>query len=667
MEYENKADNQQEHILVCISASPSNSKIIKAAAKMANAFPCSFTALYVRTSLSEKMSDEDKERLQKHIALAKQLGADITTVYGDDISYQIAEFARVSGVTEIFIGRSTVKKKHFWSKTTLTERLIEIAPGLDIHIIPDGVSDVKYSGEKPSVKGIVLPCLNDIIITAVILFAVTAIGSLFYRLGFTEANIITVYLLGALLVSLFTKSPICSIFSSLASVLLFNFFFTEPRLTLHAYESGYPVTFAVMLSASLTTGTLANRLKRHAKQASQSAYRTKVLFDTNQLLQKAKNENEIISITAGQLTKLLNRIVVIYPEKEGKLSKGYLFAASQKYDRRMFFNNSEQKVAEWVLDNKHRAGATTKTFESARCLYLAVRINKKVYAVVGIHINGKNLDSFENSVVLSILGECAMAIDNIRNAKEKELAAVRVRNEQLRANLLRSISHDLRTPLTSISGNAGNLLQNYDKLDDETRLRTFSDIFDESQWLISLVENLLSVTRFEEGKMQLNMSIQCIDEVIEEAMQHINPKHCEHNLTVNCDDELLLAKIDAKLIIQVIINLVDNAVKYTQAGSDIKISAKNEEGFVLVSVADNGPGIPESIKPQIFDMFYTGNNKIGDSRRSLGLGLHLCKAIINAHGGELTLSDNEPQGCIFTFKIPSGEVKLNEQTADTRC
>lgn len=660
MEFENKSENRQEHILVCISASPSNGRIIRTAAKTAKAFSGSFTAVYVKTSDWEKMSEEDKKRLASHIDLAKSLGADITTVYGDEISYQIAEFARISGVTEIFIGRSNVRRKHFWSKPTLTEKLIEIAPELDIHIIPDSISVKKYVSSQKSLRKMFFVSLNDVFITALLLLSVTAVGLLFYELGFTEANIITVYLLSALLISLFTKSYICSVLSSLVSVLLFNFFFTEPRLTLHAYESGYPVTFAVMLIASLITGTLANRLKRHAKQTSRAAYRTKVLFDANQLLQKARDEQEIISITAGQLVKLLRRDIVIYPESDGKLSKGYLFCVSETYNRKVFFNSNEEAVARWVYANKRRAGATTDMFRDAKCLYLAIRINQKVYGVVGIHIGGKNPDSFENSVLLSILGECAMAIDNIRNAKEKELAAVRVKNEQLRANLLRSISHDLRTPLTSISGNAANLLQNFDKLDEETRSIALSDIFDESQWLISLVENLLSVTRLEEGRMKLNMSIQCMDEVIDEAMRHINRKAAEHSITVRHHQELLLVNIDAKLIIQVIINLVDNAVKYTEAGSLICVSSEKEGEYVTVTVSDNGPGIDDKVKPHIFEMFYTGENKIADSRRSLGLGLHLCRAIISAHGGELTLEDNSPSGCIFTFKIPSGEVKINE-------
>ncbi len=650
----------EEHILVCLSASPSNAKIIETATRMAHAFQASFTALYVQTDESNKMSEADKARLQFNIRLAEKAGADIATIYGEDISYQIAEFARLSGVTKIVIGRSNIKRRHFWKKQTLTEKLTLIAPNIDIHIIPDTASEMKYKTRKEVFVKKLIPSFKDMMITFLILMLATGIGNLFLMLGFTETNIITIYILGVLLTSVFTKSHTSSAIYALASVLLFNFFFTEPRLTLHAYEPGYPVTFVVMLSVALITGTLANKLKDHAKQSAQSAFRTKVLFDTNQLLQKAKDDNDIFNITASQLVKLLDRDVIMYPEVDGKLSKGYLFRVAPEEEGNIFFTDKEKKVADWVFENKHRAGAMTEKFRDAQCLYLSIRMNQKVYGVVGIRINRQKLDAFENSVLLSILGECALAINNSRNAKEKELTAVRAKNEQLRANLLRAISHDLRTPLTSISGNASNLLSNCDKLDKEMRVRIFQDIYDDSQWLISLVENLLSITRLEEGRMNFNMSSQLMDEVIEEAVRHIKRKSTRHIISVDCKDELMLAKMDAKLIIQVILNIVDNAIKYTPKETVIKITAEKKESEILVCVVDQGMGIPDNMKSKVFEMFFTGDNKIVDSRRSLGLGLALCKSIIEAHNGEITIKDNVPHGSIFMFTLPADEVSMYE-------
>lgn len=651
--------NAQEHILVCLSASPSNAKIVKTAATMASAFGGSFTALYVQTPDSDKLDEENKNRLQDHIRLAEQLGADIATAYGEDVSFQIAEYARISGVTKIVIGRSNIKRRHFWNRPTLTDKLTEIAPNLDIHIIPDNIINSKYRPSSHSLFRSLIPYPKDILITVLILAIATILGLSFYSFGFTDSNIITVYILGVLLTSLFTKGYTCGIIGSLVSVMLFNFFFTEPRLTFHAYDSGYPVTFAIMLVASVITGTLASKLKSHAKLSAQAAFRTKVLLDTNQLLQKAQNDEDIINITATQIMKLLNRSVVMYSVRDGKLTKGSLYSA-QSDNLEDLFTTTERNTAEWVYLNKHRAGASTNVYSKAKCVYFSISINNNIYGVIGIRIKGKPLDAFENSILLSILGECALAMDNRRNAKEKEQTAVLAKNEQLRANLLRAISHDLRTPLTSISGNAGNLLSNKDKLDEDTKMQIYTDIFDDSEWLISLVENLLSVTRIEEGRMNFNKSIELVDEITEEALRHIGRKSTEHKISVIHKDELLLANADAKLIVQVLINLIDNAIKYTPLGSEIKVITEKRNGYASISVIDNGNGIPDNIKPHVFEMFYTGDNRIADSRRSLGLGLALCKSIIGAHGGELTLTDNQPQGCNFTFTLPLGEVKIDE-------
>ena len=258
-------------------------------------------------------------------------------------------------------------------------------------------------------------------------------------------------------------------------------------------------------------------------------------------------------------------------------------------------------------NNKH-AGATTQTLSNAKCLYLAIRVNNSVYGVVGISAGLQPLDASENNILLSILGECALALENKKIAKEKEEAAVLVKNEQLRTNLLRTISHDLRTPLTSISGNA-NLLYNEESLDRKTRHTVYQDIYDDSMWLINLVENLLSVTRLEEGRLNLHISAELVDEVIQEALRHISRLSAEHFISVTNEDDLLLAKMDARLIVQVLINLIDNAIKYTPQGSHIDIHTFPDDGWAVISVTDDGPGIADEDKKQIFDMFYSGSSK----------------------------------------------------------
>lgn len=564
-----------EHILVCLSSSPSNAKIIRTAAKMASA-------------------------------------------------------------------------------------LKDYAPNLDVHIIPDTVSNAAvYQLKGGRKKNHILFSVTDTLKSTAILILSSLVGMIFQKFGFDEANIITVFVLGVLVTAVITKHQIYSLISSIVSVLVFNFLFTEPQFTLQAYDQGYPVTFIIMFLAAFLTGSLAIRIKNQAKQTAQSAYRTKVLFDTNQLLQQAKDKNEIVSATSNQLIKLLGKDIVFYLADGEVLDTPHIFSVTEE-NLESCISENEKAVAGWVLKNNKRAGATTGTLSNAKCLYLAVRSNSIVYGVVGIVMGEIPLDPFENSILLSILGECAMALENEKNAREKQEAAILAKNEQLRANLLRAISHDLRTPLTSISGNASNLLSNGDSFDNDTKKQLYMDIYDDSMWLINLVENLLAVTRIEEGRLNLRIMEDLMDDVITEALHHINRKSEEHHISVESKEEFLLAKMDAKLIVQVIINIVDNAIKYIPKNSHIVIRTEKQGKQAIVSISDDGNGIADEIKPRIFDMFYSGANQIADSRRSLGLGLSLCKSIINAHGGELTVSDNLPHGTVFTFTLPAGEVKVYE-------
>ena len=605
----------KEHILACLSSAPSNAKIIRTAATMAQAFHCSFTALFVQTPSYETMPDADRERLRANVRLAQALGATVETVFGDDVSYQIAEYARLSGVTKIVIGRSAAARKHPWSKPTLTEKLIAMAPNMDIHIIPDASADAAYRSQKARGK-VDLPGLaRDWAVSLGILCLATVMSYAFSQVGFTEANIITIYLLAVLLTSMATSTRSSYVLSAVGSVVVFNFFFTSPRFSLRVYEHGAPMTFLIMIVAALIVGTLTDRLKSQVKQSTRAAYRTNLLFETNQMLQKAATEEEIFQVARTQLRKLADRELTVYP------------------------------------------GITTGG-KGNSTIYL-IKTAAKVYGSV-VMAGAESLEAFENSVLLSILGECALALENMRNAKEKEEAKLLAENEKLRSNLLRSISHDLRTPLTAISGNAGILLSDSESLPSETRNQMYSDIYDDAAWLYNLVENLLAVTRIEEGRMRLNTQPQLVEEMVSEALQHISRKKSEHTITVSHCDELLLAKCDARLIVQVIINLVDNAIKYTPAGSHIAINTKGECGCAVVSVADDGPGISDEEKERVFQMFYTGSNPIADSRRSLGLGLGLCKSIITAHGGEISVADNRPKGTIFTFTVPSGEVEVHE-------
>ena len=644
--------NEKEHILVCLSPAPSNARIIQTAAKMARAFRASFSAVYVRKPGADNLPEEDKERLQNNIRLAKTSGATVTTVYGADVAFQIAEYARLSDVTKIVIGRSVVGKRKYVFKPTFSEQLIALAPNIDIHIIPDG--NVALSGRKKTLFGKpdFKKALRGLPVAAGTLVLSTLFGWLFSLLGFTVSNIIAVYMLGVLITAALTESKIDWVVSSVASVLAFNFLFIEPKYSLMAYGSEYPVTLIIMLAASLIIGGTAEKLKGREREASRTAFRTKILFDTNQLIQKATDEAEIFDATAEQIRKLLKRDVTVFRDGTERT-----YPASDEGCREL--SPDRAGIVRLVAESNVGAGKGTDAYPGDEFTYFPVSKNRKNYGVIAVYIGENPIDEFDKGIVSSILYECAIALDNAFNAKEKERVAILAKNEQLRADLLRSISHDLRTPLTSISGNASNLLSNEDAFDRETRERLYGDIYADALWLNNLVENILSITRLGEGGMKLHFTTELLGDVIDEALKHVHEKAEGQKITVDLKDELLLVKIDARLIAQVIVNLVDNAIKYTPQTSEIRITAERVGDRVEVRVADDGNGIPNELKPRVFEMFYTGKNDVADSRRSIGLGLPLCRSIVNAHGGEITLTDNLPHGAVFTFSLPAGEVETD--------
>ena len=657
-----KGLENMERILVCLSSSPSNHRVISVAADMARAYNATLTAIYVRPTDYEQLSNADKLRVQQNIRFAEEEGASVTTIAGYDVPTQIAEYARISGTTKIVVGQGDPKKKLFAPDDMLTEQVIVRVPGVDVYIIPDSEKDIKNKSRKVRSSAGIKLNLKDCLVTLLLLALATCTGLVFTMFGFSESNIITVFILGVLVIAVATTSPIYSVVSSLVSVLLFNYFFIEPKFNFHTYEPEYAVTFMIMLISALITGTLANKLKENARHSAREAFHAKVLFDTNRFLQKALSREDAVKIAAKQVVTLLDRDVIIYPfDEEGHPEERVGVNASGYVSNSHSADDNDIDIAKWVFANKKPAGAHFEKYSGAGAIYLPIGINDHCYGVISICQGNKPLEAFEYSVFTSIMGECALALDSIRNAAESEKAATIARNEQLRSNLLRSISHDIRTPLTSISGNASNLIYHYDQLDKETREQIFSDIYDDSEWLIDLVENLLSVSRIENGQINLHMAPDVVNDVIEEAVNHLDKAVSGHRVVIEPCEELLLVRMDARLITQVLINLINNAIKNTPEGSEITIDGRVSGTEVIVSVSDDGPGIQDDIKPHIFEMFYTGQSTVADGRRrGMGLGLALCRSIVEAHGGRIWLEDNEPAGCIFRFSLPAGGVEINE-------
>ena len=656
----NEKPKAGEHILTCLSASPSNSKVIRTAARMARAFHGAFTALFVETPDYASMSEEDRRRISTNVRLAEELGARITTTYGDDPAVQIAEYARISGISKVVLGRSP-HRKGFRRTKNLVDRLNDLAPDLDIYIIPDqqGNSLTKHAdhprrSEERLSAGDLLKMLS-------VLAGCTLGGYFFAALGISDTNIILLYLLGVLGIAMVTTGRSYSLLSSLLSVLLFNFFFTEPYFTLRS-DPSYIATFGIMFIVALLSSSLTIRVKTQAKMNADKAYRTAILLESSHKLQTADSAEAILTVTAQQLGHLLERDLVVYPtDGKGGLLPAIAFPFTEERDLSALLTPDEEAVAEWVLKNNKHAGATTNTLPGAKCLYLSIRGTGGALAVVGIAVeSGHPLQSFEKNLMVALLDECGLALEKELTMREKQQAEAQAGQEALRANLLRAISHDLRTPLTSISGNADILMERADQLEPEKRQSLFTAIYDDAMWLFNLVENLLSITRLEDGRVHMNMEPELLGDIFAEALTHLDRNACKHHIRTELPDDMLMADMDARLMVQVVINIVNNAIKYTPEGSHITLSARRSGRMVAVEIADDGPGVPDEAKEKLFDRFYTAGNERGDGRRGLGLGLSLCKSIVTAHGGTIEVLDNHPRGAVFRFTLRASEVTTYE-------
>ncbi len=616
-------NNKTEHILVCISSSPSNPKVITAASKMAKVYNALFTALYIETS--KTLTEDNKKRLYDNTQLAKQNGAKIVTVNGDDIPFQVSQYAKASRVTKIIVGRSGYKPSRFFTPPNFIDKLIGLTPDIEIYVIPDKAQKL-YIGQKHNEQfKLQKMSLKDALKSITVLIAVTLISSIFRMLNIDEANIIMIYILAVVLIAYITDSKIFSIVSSLLSVIIFNFFFIIPYHSLEVYGSEYSVTFVIMFLVALFASSIAKKFKEQAELSSLKAYRTEVMLEMSQKLQQFGMKNEINEVTREQLKKLLNCNVDL------------------------FTNKNDEDIVNWVFDNNQQAGNTTENFSQSVNFYLPISNVNKVFAVVKIEKN--EISEFEKSLLIAMLRESALAYEKDAISQLKNELMIKNNQEELRSTLLRAISHDLRTPLTGISGYAELLLKNSSKITDNKKQEIYTDIYDDSIWLLNLVENLLSITRFDRNEITLKKESESVSDVISEALSHLGRKKDDFIVKTKIEDETLCAKMDGKLISQVIFNLVDNAMKYSPCNTTVTVGAKAVTDYIEISVEDEGNGIKDEDKEKIFDMFYTVNNSITDGRRGLGLGLALCKAVVEAHGGEIEIKDNSPKGTIFSFKL----------------
>ena len=648
--------NFHEHILVCISSAPSNAKVIRTAARIAKAFHGPFTAIYVQTS-SKNVKREQKQDVNENIKLAQQLGAKVVTTYGNNIAYQISEYARINNVSKIVLGKTAIKRSIVPVKKTMVDEISMIAPEIDIYIIPDIKSPTKPR-EKVRQEW-KLPNIKDIGRMFGVIGIVTAFSFFLYHFNFGSSNILIGYFIAVFIISAKTRGNVVGILSSFISIALYTKLLPAVNGWKEMESKNIMVTAILMIGMVIVINYYKQKLVEQSEQAVNTFRRTEVLFKTSKLLRQTSTIEEVLEATAEQLKGLLQCSILCHTKWDGKISEPVLYVYQ---DKKSSFSDEasktyERKAVEWVFEHRHVAGCFTDTFSLAKAIYFPLYNNEMVFAVMGIVLEDrKQLDSFEKNVIKSVLTEVSFVIEKIILNEKQEEILIQTEKEKLKSNLLRSISHDLRTPLAGITGSASFLLESYELLDKESKESLIKEILKDSMWMGQLVNNLLNMTRIQEGRLLLKSQLEVVDDIISESITRVESRLGNREVKVSIPEELLLIPMDAQLIIQVIVNFLDNAIKHTKEDGIIKIKVYQVEkegcnSYAKFEIIDNGTGIEESILETMFESFVTEQKGVTDSSRGIGLGLSICKSVIQAHKGEIG-AYNTTQGATCYFMLP---------------
>lgn len=490
--------------------------------------------------------------------------------------------------------------------------------------------------------------ISYILKMTVFLCLATVTGYIFRMIEFPETTIVLAYLLGVLLTARSSKGYIYGIFASVISIFVYNFFFTEPYYTFVVNDPSYFVTFAIMMITALLTSTLTSHVKKSATEAQEKESETKALYMLTNHLTDASNMHDIADVATKIISTVINCNAACLCFDENELPEKTF--VQQISPEKQIYRDTENADEIKCKTEELQTGYYTDTEFNNWLIYG----KDNVLGIIRIPINNAVvMTEAQTRLLRAMIESTALAMDRFISAQQRIKYQEETVQERYRGNLLRAISHDLRTPLSGIMGTS-EMLMDMSKQSDP-RYELAKQIHEDANWLHSLVENILSLTRLQDGRLTLNKQPEAVEEVVGGAVHHIMERSPEHDITVKIPSDLLLVPMDAKLIEQVLINLLDNAIKHTHPGNEICVSAINNEkrNCVIFSVADRGEGISKEDLPNIFKMFFTTHIKHADAQHGIGLGLPICDAIVKVHGGNISAQNRrDGQGAEFIFTLP---------------
>ena len=623
----------QERVLVCINESPAAREAIRVAKRSADRARVEWIALNVAQARGERLPEVDKDRLAGSLRLAERLGAELATLEAEhDVAKAILAYARDRNVRRIVIGRP--RPRPFWARMAsedVASEILRLARPFEVTVASE-------PDEKPATRRLRLPdfgaeprAWSEVGLAVALASACSWMADLLFPI----ASLSVIYMTAVVFVAS-RRGLGPALATAVLGFFAYNFLFTEPRFTFQVSRQGELLTLGLFLVASLITGNLAARLRARVEAQSAIADRTNKLYDFSRRVAASATADDVIWASVSHVATTLRCEAVLLLPRGADLQVVGGFPPEDRLDVR------DQSAAQFTWEKGEAAGRGSDTLPTARWFFLPLIAGERRLGVLGIaYADDRQLARTDRRLLDALIDQIALALERLRLTEDLAATQLASETERLRTALLNSVSHDLRTPLVTIIGAAGHLVEG--DLPPEARHDLAENIREEGERLDRYVQNLLDMTRLGHGALKPRLAPQDVAELIGGARVRMNGVLRSHHLRVDLPPDLPLALADAVLMEQVLVNILDNAAKYAPGGTEIVLRAEQKGKLIEVTVTDRGPGIPQADLSRVFDMFYRVAG--GDRQRAgTGLGLAICKGLVEAMGGTIRAEAGSPDG-----------------------
>ncbi|HTV96657.1 MAG TPA: DUF4118 domain-containing protein [Steroidobacteraceae bacterium] len=638
-------------LLTCVGPDAAAERVVRAAARLASQLNTDWHAIYVETPGLQRLPPARRERILATLQLAEELGATTAVIASAEVAESLVSYARAHNLAKIVIGRDPGRRLWPWQRSS-GQKLALLAPDIDLVEIGRAEAGRRVEAEPPPRPAPVASESADRrknkrarYVWAVLGCAAVTAGCIPLAAHFDRSNIVAIFILTVVLTAVrLGRGP--AALAAVFSVGAFDFFFVPPRLSFAVSDVQYFLTFGIMLLVGLITGQLTAGLRFQARVASHREERAAALYEIARDLSGAAQVDQVVKISDESIERTFHaHAALLLPDGQGRL-----IITEPREGAAL---NPEIGTAQWAFDQGKPAGFGTDTLPGSEVLYLPLRAPNKPRGVLAVKARNRRILKIpeQRRLLDTFAALIAIALERVHYVGLAQDALVSMESERLRNSLLAALSHDLRTPLTALLGLAESLTLTKPPL-SPTQAETADAIQDEARRMGTLVGNLLDMARIESGEVKLNLQWQPLEEVVGAALEASRGMFARHKIEVRVPLNLPLLRFDAMLIERVLVNLLENAAKYTPPGSTVTVSAETRGERLEVSVGDDGPGLPKGREEAVFQKFTRGERE--SATPGVGLGLAICRAIIEAHQGTIHGVNGAAGGAVFTFSLPLG-------------